>query len=97
MACPTGLLDGVREVSVEDLLNELNEVTDKWFDLGIHLEIPDYKLKEIHQENEDVKDCMIEMILVWKQLCIPTWKAMVAALAEIDMRSLAIKIASKYG
>ena len=82
---------------MKDLLIELtDEVTDKWFDLGIHLEIPDYKLKEIHQENEDVEDCKREMILIWKQWYIPTWKAMVNALAQIDMQSLAIKIASKY-
>lgn len=94
--CPSGLFDEGREVLVKDLLQELQEVTDQWFNLGISLKIPHMKLKEIEQDYDNVKECKMEMILLWRQLCIPTWTTMVTALAEIGMKSLALKIANKY-
>lgn len=97
MFLPTGLLDGVKEVLVKDLLCELSEVTNEWFNLGISLKIPCSKLQDIEQDYDDVEECKREMILLWRQLYVPTWVAMVTALAEIGMQSLAVKIAGKFG
>ena len=94
--CPSGLFDGVREVTLDELLNELKDVDD-WFELGVYLNVPDHKLREIGQDYGDTDECMIEMILLWRQLCVPTWKAITTALSDIGMHALAVKIAHKYG
>ena len=96
MMCPSGLFDGVREVSLSELLSELKEVDD-WFGLGVYLNVPDNKLREIGKDYSDAEECKIEMILLWRQLCVPTWTAVTNALSKIGMDSLAVKIAQKYG
>ena len=97
MMCPSGLFDGVREVSLHELLIELKEVED-WFELGVYLGVPDYKLREIEQDCRymDVEECKMEMILLWRQMTIPTWSAIVNALTEIGKHKRALEIASKY-
>ena len=86
------------QIELEELLTELNKVTD-WFRFGINLEIPEARLKEIEQKYKSVESCKREMLTVWMQLIHPTWirKAIVIALAGIDMKDLALKIATKYG
>lgn len=97
MMCPSGLFDGVREVSLHELLIELKDVDD-WFELGVYLGVPDNKLREIQQDCHymDIEECKMEMILLWRQLNIPTWSAIVNALAEIGQHKIALEIASKY-
>ena len=92
-------MDGLQEVSVKDLLSELSEATSSWFELGAFLDIPESKLREIFDDyaNMGVEDCMIEMILTWRQLTVPTWKAIIIALTGIEMPKLAKRIAGKYG
>lgn len=98
MSCPTGLMDGVREVSIKNLISELKEVTAAWFELGAFLDIPESKLREIVQDFADIgaEQCMVEMIMTWRQMVIPTWNAIIGALTGIGMSSLAVKIANKY-
>ena len=81
---------------MRELLHELKDVTE-WFELGIYLGIPDSKLREIHEDNDNIEECKAGMILVWSQQRIPTWRALVTALVGIDMCSLAMKIAEKHG
>ena len=86
----------MEQIELEELLTELNKVTD-WFSFGINLEIPEARLKEIEQKYESVESCKREMLTVWMKLSHPTWKAIVIALAGINMKDLALKIATKYG
>ena len=81
---------------MDELLNELKDVDD-WFELGVYLNVPDHKLREIGQDYGDTDECKIEMILLWRQLCVPTWEAITTALSEIGMHTLVAKIANKYG
>ena len=83
-------------MELEDLLTELAEVTD-WFSFGVNLEIHEPRLKEIEKKWESVESCKREMLIVWMQQAHPSWKAVVIALAGIDMKDLAIKISNKYG
>jgi hypothetical protein len=83
-------------IELEELLAELTEVTD-WFSFGINLEIPEARLKEIEKKWDSVENYKREMLTVWMQQAHPSWKAVVIALAGIDMRDLAIKISNKYG
>ena len=82
-------------MELEELLTELNEVVH-WFNFGVNLEIPEAKLKEIERKYESVESCKKEMLTVWMQLTCPTWKAIVIALAGIDLNDLALRIAVKY-
>ena len=83
-------------MELEELLTELNEVTD-WFSFGVNLEIPEVRLKEIEKKCKSVEHCKREMLTVWMQLAHPSWKAIVIALAGINMNDLALKICNKYG
>ena len=83
-------------MELEELLAELSEVTD-WFSFGVNLEISEDRLKEIENKWESVESCKREMLTVWMQQAHPSWKAVVIALAGINMKDLAIKISNKYG
>ena len=83
-------------MTLDELLNELKDVDD-WFELGVYLNVPDYKLREIGKDFGNAEECLIEMILLWRQLCVPTWVAITTALSEINMHTLAVRIAHKYG
>ena len=84
------------QIELEEFLTELDEVTD-WFSFGVNLEIPEVRLKEIEKKCESVKHCKREMLTVWMQVAHPSWKAVVIALAGINMNDLALKICNKYG
>ena len=98
MECPSGLpnIDG-KDISMKDVIRELKEVSNKWFQLGVYLNIPESELRKIGLDcHRDVNMCMIELIMTWKQRFIPTWKDIIDALAEIGMHTLAVKLARKY-
>ena len=98
MYCTLDILscDGVEQIELEQLLTELTEVID-WFNFGVNLEIPEVRLKVIETKCESVESCKKEMLTVWMQLAHPSWKAVVIALAGIDMKDLALRISNKYG
>lgn len=100
MECPTGLpnIDGEDiSTTVKDVIRELKEVSNKWFQLGVYLNIPESDLRKIGLDcHQDVDICMMDVIMAWKQRFIPTWKAIIDALAEIGMHTLAVKLARKY-
>ena len=84
------------EVTLKDLTNELTEVVD-WFHMGGNLEVPPHELKKIKYDCKNADDCMIQMLMVRMQLKKMTWSDIIRALVGIKMRSLAHKIAVKYG
>ena len=94
--CPSGLFNGIREVPLSELLNELKEVDD-WFELGVYLNVPENKLREVGKDCSDTEECKIEMLLLWRQVCLPTWTSIAMALSQIGMHKLAVEIADKYG
>ena len=83
------------------VLRELSEITDKWFELGLVLELKDSTLKGIKTDNTAVHECKREMVRSWlqkKDKCTPSWQALVAALKDplVEHPVVAEKIKQKY-
>ena len=76
-------------------MNELKDVTD-WFTFGIYLGLEVPALQTVSRDRIDVDSCRREMLSVWMMEHEPTWFKVVAALVEMKLYHLAVKISSKY-
>ena len=85
----------LKDVSMEDLLTDLQEVTD-WFTLGVWLDVPTPLLVAIRNDYTDTDQCKLEMLITWSKQEVPTWPRVVYALGEMGMTELAIALAEKY-
>ena len=90
-------------VGQEDLRllhNELHLVSDKWFPLGVQLQVPTATLRCIRSDFRTVADCLLEMLTVWLQCTNspPTWDILIEALESPPMgeRHLAQQLRDKY-
>ena len=82
-----------------DLANELVEVV-WWYDLGIYLKAPRHVLETIrvdHSRIEDQKNALFDWWLNRTSEEERKWSRIVIALARTGYRSLAEKIALKFG
>ena len=51
----------------------LKGVTHKWYDIGVKLEVPDHKLKEIEGNHKgNVSRCLTELLQCWIEIVNPT-------------------------
>ena len=92
-------------LSTSDLatvVNELQEVRDIWFSLGVQLNMPLADLRSIRADFRDKSsDCLLEMLSVWLTRADPSppsWQRVVDALCSrsIDRPALAEKIRRTY-
>ena len=71
-------------MKVDDLssiLDELYDVSPKWYSIGLQLRLPISDLDAISKENQHPRDCLLEVIHIWlKRSAKPTWKDLVDAL-----------------
>ena len=80
----------------DQLFEDLKEVVE-WFQLGIHLHLPEAELKNIGHRNDEVGGRRREMLSTWlKTSPRPTWATIVNALTGIGRRNLADKMDLKY-
>lgn len=84
--------------SVAELVHELREVVD-WYHLGLHLKVPDHRLQIIEKDYpHDTEKCKTRMLSWWKENSAKQkWSTVVQALVNTGSRSLANKIALKFG
>lgn len=87
--------------SFVDVLRELSEITDKWFELGLVLGLKDSTLNGIKTDNTTVHERKREMVKSWlqkKDKCTPSWLALVEALKDtlVQHTVVAEKIEQKY-
>ena len=85
-------------LKIDDLCNELSTVSD-WFQLGLKLGVPDYKLDEIQQSypSEGCSRWKLEALKLWLQLKPnATWMSIVRALQRMEEKELAKRIRKKY-
>ena len=88
-----GTSSGTMEVNV--LCEELSAVSD-WYQLGLKLGVPDYKLDEI-QRNHSSTRWKIETLKLWLQLNPnASWMSVVRALQRMKENTLAKMIRQKY-
>ena len=76
-------LDTLTTDDLPTLQNELHEVRDIWFSLGVQLKVPMFDLRAIRAEYRDnPSNCLLEMLSTWLSITIPspTWQTVVDAL-----------------
>ena len=83
-------------ISLDQMLIELENVTVRWFMLGIYLGVDDATLKAIREDKIMVEKCKVEMLIKWSFKENPTWEKLIIALLDINESTVAIKIATKY-
>ena len=82
---------------LKDLVNELQNVTDSWFRLGLNLDISDAKLMDIKHDHKHIAECLDHMLIEWGKRERRTWSKVVRALTAIGRTLLAQELAAKYG
>ena len=82
---------------LKDLVEDLQNVTESWFRLGVYLDIPDAKLIEIEHDYRYIAECLDHMLIEWGRRERRTWSKVVRALAAIGRTLLAEELATKYG
>ena len=71
----------------------------EWFQFGIHLGIPHYRLSIIKADNQSVENCKVAMFRWWldNYYLEAKWSTIVQALVKAGKGALAHKIALDYG
>ena len=87
--------------TIKQLAVELKVEADKWYTLGIYLEVPTWKLAAIRKEEHSACiEYLIKALVYWQKnatLANPfTWETIVQALRNIDNNTLADTLAEKY-
>ena len=94
-------LDTLTMKDLKILVNELSAVKDKWFDLGVQLNMtpPDLNSIQIQYHNNPSR-CLSEMLSQWLSITTPppTWQTVVDALycPAISRPLVAQDISKKY-
>ena len=81
----------------KNLLPQL-KLLDDWYNLGLQLDVPKDKLREIEDAYPDKPSrCKEEIIYYWlKTGENPSWKSLAAAITNMDLVDIAIQIHEKY-
>ena len=78
----------------------LHPVSDKWFSLGVQLQVPIETLKCIETEHNQMSRRLLEMLTVWLKCTNPppTWNILTEALESppVGERLLAQQVRDKY-
>lgn len=87
--------------AIPDVLRELSEITNDWFNLGFALNLKDSTLSSIETDKKTVDERKREMVRSWlrqKDGCKPSWQALVIALEDrlVKRRDVAEQIKQKY-
>ena len=82
-------------LSIKDLKKVrglLHPIRDKWYDIGLELDIDPDILDSIRDRCSDTKECLIERLKVWLGSCEapPTWEALKEALQADPVGEMAL-------
>ena len=90
----------VGQGDLKSLHCELHPVSDKWFPLGVQLQVPIETLRSIRRENLPMTERLLEMLTVWLRCTNPppTWNMLTEALESppVGERLLAQQLRDKY-
>ena len=90
----------VGQEDLKSLHSELYPVSDKWFSLGVQLQIPPETLKCIEAEHSQMNRRLLEMLTVWLKRTNPppTWNILTEALESppVGENLLAQQLRDKY-
>ena len=90
----------VGQGDLKSLHSELHPVTEKWYSLGVQLQVPVESLKCIEAEHKQMSRRLLEMLTVWLKCTTPppTWNILTEALESppVGERLLAQQLRDKY-
>ena len=76
-----------------ELVHELSDVRDQWFELGVHLNVPLPMMEKIEDDTVRLERCKAKLFEYWvKNETRPTWQKVVTALNKISEGELARKL-----
>ena len=90
----------VGQKDLKSLHSELYLVSDKWFSLGVQLQVSIETLRCIRSDIHTVAECLLETLTVWLKCTNPppTWNSLSEALESppVGERLLAQQLRDKY-
>ena len=79
-------------------INRYSELHEKWYSLGIELEIEDDELDNLEEKYSDPHKRLIKMFGIWLEKGEdPTYEKLIKALVDIDKRNIAESICAQLG
>ena len=79
-------------------INRYSELDEKWYSLGVELEIEDDELDNLEEKYSDPHKRLIKMFGVWLEKGEdPTYSKLIKALVDINKRDIAGSICAQLG
>ena len=88
--------------SIDQLVDELKVESNRWYEIGLHLLVPLWKLATIEKEEKTCLEQLIKALEYWqkngnlKTGNLFSWKTVVEVLRKIENNHLAEMIEAKY-
>ena len=86
--------------SSKDLVKELYEIKEKWYDIGLLLELSSKTLADLDQKYDgDCSICIIHVAEIWlKETIFPSWYDIIDILKseKINEKGMALRISREY-
>ena len=86
-------------MGIKDLMHHLKDIVERWYQLGVQLDVPISKLNEVRCNNSsDVYQCKLLMLQEWQRRSTlkPSWCTLVDALHKMEENVIANKIAQQF-
>ena len=86
-------------MGIKDLMHHLEDIVERWYQLGVQLDVPISKLNEIRCNNSsDVYQCKLLMLQEWQRrpTLKPSWCTLVDALCNMKENTVAESISQHF-
>ena len=93
------LTDQLFPMGMKDLMHHLEDIVERWYQLGVQLDVPISKLREIRCNNSsDVYQCRLLMLQEWQRrpTLKPSWCTLVDALRNMKENAVAESISQHF-
>ena len=87
-------------MGIKDLLHHLDEIVERWYELGVQLDVPISKLNETRcNKSSDVYQCKLLMLQEWQRRTTlkPSWCTLVDALHNMKENAIVQRISQQFG
>ena len=93
------LLPVKKPIELKNVYEDLINISNQWYDLGLQLELEEETLKTIKLDNPESQHCLREMLSTWLKIDPrPSWQTLCAALHSrtVGAEKLAGDLEAKY-
>ena len=98
--CDFFLTDHLFPMGIKDLMHRLEDIVERWYELGVQLDVPISKLNEIRCNNSsDVYQCKLLMLQEWQRrpTLKPSWCTLVDALRNMKENAIVKRLSQQFG